>query len=265
MHAITRNPATIVPDAEVHPAEVPIATYHAIEKSAYVDGGQIAAGVAERALGDQVTITADGLTVAAVEAGSPASHALHAGDRITAVDGTPAESGDDLAAAVQRSSGKALSLTVDAAGSTSRTVSITPVASGSDGRLVIGVAVDPANVEVHLQVPVTIDASGVEGPSAGLMTALTVYDELSPVDLAGGRRIAGTGTLDTGGNVGVIGGIQAKARAAAAAGAELFLAPASQAADARAVLGTRIPVIGVTTFQQALSALSASAPALRTP
>jgi PDZ domain-containing protein len=82
------------------------------------------------------------------------------------------------------------------------------------------------------------------------MTALTVYDELSPSDLAAGRRIVGTGTIDADGNVGEIGGIQAKARAALAAGAQLFLAPASQAADARAVLGTRVPVVGVATFRR---------------
>ena len=102
--------------------------YHAIEKSAYVDGGQIAAAVSpSRRSDDQVTITADGLAVATVEAGSPAAKALHAGDRITAVDGTPAASTDELAAAVQRSSGRPLTLTVDAAGD-QRPASVTPVA-----------------------------------------------------------------------------------------------------------------------------------------
>ena len=91
------------------------------------------------------------------------------------------------------------------------------------------------------------------------MTALAVYDELSAVDLAAGRTIAGTGTLDIDGQVGDIGGIEAKARAAAAAGAQLFLAPADQAAAARKVLGSRIPVIGVATFQQALDALRGGA------
>jgi PDZ domain-containing protein len=94
------------------------------------------------------------------------------------------------------------------------------------------------------------------------MTALTVYDQLSPDDLAAGRKIAGTGTIDVDGNVGEIGGIEAKARAAEGAGAQLFLAPATQAADARKVLGDKVPVVGVTTFQQALDALrGATAPA----
>lgn len=259
IHAVTGDPATIVPDAAVRPPDVPAATYHKIEKAAYVDGGQIDAAVAERALGHDVTVSTDGLTVHGVQAGSPASGVLRDDDRIVAVNGAPVDSSNDLVAAIQHSKGEPVTLSVeDATGSTARTVSVTPVASETDDRLVIGIAVDPADVQVELPVPVTVDASGVEEPSAGLMTALTVYDKLSPTDVAAGRYIAGTGSLDIDGNVGEIGGIEAKARAAAAAGAQLFLAPASQAAEARSVLGTDVPVIGVTTFRQALDALTAA-------
>jgi PDZ domain-containing protein len=254
IHTVTGDPATIVSDSEVHPPGVPASTYHAIQKSAYVDGGQVAAAVAERALGLKVTATSDGLDVVHVEDATPAAKVLRAGDRITAIDGTTVSSTEGLSDAIQASAGRPITLTVTGDQTNgSQDVTVTP--ERSDGRLVIGVVVDPSNVDVELDVPVKIDSHGVEGPSAGLMTALTVYDELSPVDLAAGRTIAGTGTIDLDGNVGEIGGIQAKARAAASAGAQLFLAPASQAADARAVLGNHIPVIGVTTFQQALDAL----------
>jgi PDZ domain-containing protein len=258
IHAVTGDPATIVPDREVRPPDVPASTYHAIQKSAYVDGGQVAAAVAEKALGRKVTVTNDGLDIVHVEDASPAATALRAGDRITAVDGASVSSTGALSAAIQAAGGKAVTVTIVPTGATGqREVTVTPV--HSDDRLVIGVIVDPSNLDVQLEVPVKIDARGVEGPSAGLMTALTVYDQLSSTDLAAGRTIAGTGTIDIDGNVGEIGGIKAKARAAAAAGAQLFLAPASQAADARAVLGDKIPVIGVTTFQQALDALRTDA------
>jgi Lon-like protease len=139
--------------------------------------------------------------------------------------------------------------------STSHSVTITPTPTGRQHIPVIGVILDPPTVDVQLRYPVTDNAHGVEGPSAGLMTGLTVYDELSATDLAAGRTVAGTGTLDINGRVGDIGGIEAKARAAAAAGAQLFLAPADQAAAARRVLSTHIPVIGVRTFQEAVDAL----------
>jgi PDZ domain-containing protein len=102
-----------------------------------------------------------------------------------------------------------------------------------------------------------LEIYGVAHDTPASAASLQTGDELSPTDLAAGRHIAGTGTIDADGNVGEIGGIQAKARAALAAGAQLFLAPASQAADARAVLGTKVPVVGVTTFADALTALQA--------
>ncbi len=218
IRVVTGDPAVIVPDTDVRPPDVPSATYHSIEKAAFVDGGQVAAAVAERALGKQVTVTTAGLAVEAVDPGSPAAGAgVHVGDRIVAVDGSPVDSSADLTGAIQHAAGGAVALGVKDAAGTARTVRVMPTAaSGSDGRFVVGVVVDPADVTVHLAVPVTVDASGVEGPSAGLMTALTVYDQLSPTDVARGRTIAGTGTLDIDGNVGPIGGIEAKARAAAA-------------------------------------------------
>ena len=95
------------------------------------------------------------------------------------------------------------------------------------------------------------------GPSAGLLTALTVYDLLSPEDLAAGRHITGTGTLALGGQVGEIGGIVQKLHAAIAADADVFLAPAPQADLVTWVAAGRIKVVGVATFDEALAVLQA--------
>ena len=58
---------------------------------------------------------------------------------------------------------------------------------------------------------VKIDTHDVGGPSAGTMFALGVYDTLTPGSLTGGKRIAGTGTIDPEtGDVGEIGGIAQK-------------------------------------------------------
>ena len=74
---------------------------------------------------------------------------------------------------------------------------------------------------------VTINLGDVGGPSAGTMLALGVYDKLTPGELTGGERIAGTGTIAADGEVGAIGGIRQKMYGASGAGAEWFLAPAS--------------------------------------
>jgi PDZ domain-containing protein len=60
------------------------------------------------------------------------------------------------------------------------------------------------------------------------MVALVSYVFASGDDLADGRTIAGTGKLVGDGDVGSIGGLQAKAAAAMAAGADVLLFPASQ-------------------------------------
>ncbi|MEL4163371.1 PDZ domain-containing protein [Corynebacterium bovis] len=74
--------------------------------------------------------------------------------------------------------------------------------------------------------------TAVDGPSAGLMFSLAVVDKLSPGELSGGRFIAGTGTIDADGSVGPIGGITHKIAAAAHAGAEAFLVPEGNCAEA---------------------------------
>jgi PDZ domain-containing protein len=259
VHDVTGDPTKIIPDSALHPSDESDATYYATQKSAYVDGAQVAAAVAERALGLHVTVTTRGVTVDGVVAHSPAAKILAPGDLITAVNGKPLTTNSDLADAIRHACDHPVTLQVQTPTSTnSHTVVTTPVPTGAQQIPAIGVVVEPPTVDVQLAIPVTDNADGVEGPSAGLMTGLTIFDELSPVDVAAGRTIAGTGTLDIDGRVGDIGGIEAKARAAAAAGAQLFLAPADQAAAARSVLGTRIPVIGVTTFQQAIDALHPS-------
>src|SRR6266508_653215 len=70
----------------------------------------------------------------------------------------------------------------------------------------LGYTVDPSAVDVtevrpgapaygKLPVPVSINTENIGGPSAGLMFALSIYDRLTPGDLTGGRRIAGTGQI----------------------------------------------------------------------
>ena len=72
----------------------------------------------------------------------------------------------------------------------------------------------------------------IGGPSAGMMFSLAVIDKLTPGALNGGKFVAGTGTINEDGEVGPIGGIVHKVHAAQEAGAELFLAPADNCAEA---------------------------------
>ena len=70
------------------------------------------------------------------------------------------------------------------------------------------------------------------GGSGGLMLSLMIYDMLNSKDLAAGKKVAGTGTIDINGNVGAIGGIEFKVKAASKAKADIFFVPKDNYKDA---------------------------------
>ena len=86
---------------------------------------------------------------------------------------------------------------------------------------------------------------------------LAVIDKLSPGELNGGRNVAGTGTIREDGTVGPIGGITHKIEGARDGGAELFLAPEKNCAEARKVDSGDMVVAKVSTLDDAIAAMDA--------
>jgi PDZ domain-containing protein len=102
---------------------------------------------------------------------------------------------------------------------------------------------------------VDVDTGQIGGPSAGTMMALAIYDRLTPGDLTGGHRVAGTGTIDScSGEVGPIGGIREKVAAAQAGGMQIFLTPAADAADARKA-SDGMKIVAIKSFDDAVDYL----------
>lgn len=118
----------------------------------------------------------------------------------------------------------------------------------------LGVQLGTRDQVIDLPYPVTIDTGQVGGPSAGLAFTLAVLDVLTPGEITGGHQVAVTGTIDGNGNVGPIGGIEQKGAAVRDQGADVFIVPASEAADARKRAGD-VEVVGVETLDDALRAL----------
>ncbi|WP_338898010.1 S16 family serine protease [Streptomyces sp. TG1A-60] len=110
-------------------------------------------------------------------------------------------------------------------------------------------------------IEVTLRLADVGGPSAGLLFSLGIVEKLegdgSGGDLTGGRVIAGTGTIDTTGKVGAVGGVTLKTQAAHRDGATVFLVPRAECADAKAELPEGMRLIPVTTLKGAVSSLVA--------
>jgi predicted S18 family serine protease len=102
---------------------------------------------------------------------------------------------------------------------------------------------------------VRIDANGVVGGSAGLMLAVTIVRDLLRLDITGGRVVAGTGAIAADGTVGPVGHVREKAIAAERGGADIFLVPSSQRAEAIKAVRT-IDVVGVRSLTEAMRHLT---------
>lgn len=104
-------------------------------------------------------------------------------------------------------------------------------------------------------IKVQYNLTDIGGPSAGLMFSLAVVDKLSPEEITDGRFVAGTGTIDAAGKVGPIGGITHKIAAAKEAGAEVFLVPEKNCAEAVHEPPEGITLLKVDTLDDAISDL----------
>lgn len=228
------------------------------ERQVFLDATQRAVVVALRAAGLPVDVVGEGVDIVDVMADTPADGVLQPGDVITAVDGTPVRTDGELIAAIGDVAPLELQVRREGA---EMTEVVTPQVREVDGqrRPVIGVRISTHAPTVRLPFDVDIATGDVGGPSAGVMVALAVHDLVTDEDLASGRRVAGTGTLAVDGTVGDIGDVGLKVVAAARRGADLFIAPSSQAAAARAAVpaGSDMTVVGVDTFDDARSALVA--------
>jgi len=184
------------------------------------------------------------------EAGFPAAGVLKAGDVITAVDGKAVTGESSLTSLIgAHPAGSTLTLTILRNGQ-SQTVQVGTKESG--GRPVMGV-----QVTEQYQFPFTVKFSvgDIGGPSAGTMFALGIIDKLTPLNLTGGKFIAGTGEITPSGQVQAIGGIQQKMVGARDAGATIFLAPASNCSDVKGAIPAGLRVVKVGTLNQAVTYL----------
>jgi len=183
-------------------------------------------------------------------ADTPAGQVLEIGDRIVALDGADIAETDDLAAAMSDNApGDTVSIAVER-GSEELSFDIELAAVDEEpGKPFIGIFVRP------LPYWVDIDSGIVGGPSAGLMYSLAIIDVLSEGDLTGGRVVSGTGTVDTAGNVGAIGGVRQKVVAAEAAGAEYMLLPQNNYESALTAPRSDIELVPVATVSEALAFL----------
>ena len=197
-----------------------------------------AVAVALRELGYDVPVQTE---VRAVSTGMPADGKLRVGDVVVEVNGARVRDVSQVARLVQRTGPDAPATFVVERKGERRTIEVVAEpAEGDPGTAVVGIEI-AGSYDFPVDIDLDLDEN-IGGPSAGLVFALAVYDTLTPGSLSGGHHIAGTGSLDTDGRVGPIGGVEQKIVAADEAGAELFLVPPDNCA---AALSARVDEDGI--------------------
>ncbi|AXB44848.1 PDZ domain-containing protein [Amycolatopsis albispora] len=203
-----------------------------------------------RKLGEPVKVLAK-----EVVAGSPADHVLAAGDRLLKVNNTDITSEEKVREALAGTRpGETIQITFQHEGQPARTESLTLAQNPDPARTEGFIGLAPIErADVPYDVSITLQEVG--GPSAGLMFALAIVDQLTDGELVAGEHVAGTGEITERGEVNPIGGISFKVVAAREAGATTFLVPAQNCAEAAAAAPEGLKLVKVSNLDGALAAL----------
>jgi PDZ domain-containing protein len=196
-----------------------------------------------------------GAEVVVVEAleDAPADGVLEPEDIVTAIDGEAVVSAKQLRQSIQDREGAEITLTV-LRGDAEQDVTLTPEkrTEGGTTTWLIGITL---RTDYDFPIDVSIQLDNVGGPSAGMMFALGIVDRLTPGELNGGENVAGTGTIEADGTVGPIGGIRQKLYGARDAGAQYFLAPATNCNEVVGHVPDGLQVIRTGTLEESIDAL----------
>ena len=117
------------------------------------------------------------------------------------------------------------------------------------------VVIKPSDLDISL--------AKTGGPSGGLAFAIGIIELLTSENILQGKSVAVTGTIDSAGKVGSIGGVAEKILAAKKAGATLILVPQANCQDLAPNLATipsEIKVAAVSSLEEAMAALNSEDP-----
>lgn len=188
--------------------------------------------------------------VAGVRSDGAAANRLEPGDVVLTVNGQQVTDVASAGEAIGRTPrGQKVNVTVRRKGE-EKSFALTPRYEGE--RALVGIVLS-RGFEFPVKVNFALD--GIGGPSAGMIFALAIYDEMTPGDLTGGKKIAGTGTIDEQGTVGPIGGIRQKMIGSRSDGAEYFLAPSANCDEVTGHIPEGLQVVKVDSLSDAINSV----------
>ncbi len=150
---------------------------------------------------------------------------LEVGDKLLKVNGVLCANLVEFQEAIQKVEGNSVCVTVLRDG---KEMELTSKLYEEENRKVLGVGLQSVTTyDVDPEVEFQFEKNE-SGPSAGLITTLSIYDQLTKGDLTKGKLIAGTGTIEADGSIGQIGEVEYKLLGAVDGGAQVFLVPAGE-------------------------------------
>ena len=217
-------------------------------------------------------MTFKGVYVLAIEDNSSFKDKISVGDTVTGIDGNTFKSSEEFVNYVKEQKvGQEVTVSYlqdnEPKEATGKLIELP-----TDKKAGIGIGLTD-HTEITSSVPVEIDSGDIGGPSAGLMFTLETYEQLTQKNIRKGYRIAGTGTINTDGVVGRIGGIDKKVATANENNIDIFFAPDDEITDemkkaepkiktnyeeakaAAEKLGTKMKIVPVKNVQEALDYL----------
>jgi PDZ domain-containing protein len=221
----------------------------------------VAIAVALKNVGYEISSKGDGVAVVGLLDDSPVKNKLKKGDLIQSINSTDIFSATEFIATLRTYSiGETVSIGLlrEIDGVKKQIFVKTTLVEHVEykGEPMVGFLATTVNERFDFPFEIDIKTGNVGGPSAGLMMALNVYNNLIPEDITNSMIVAGTGTIEIDGSVGPVGGIKQKIIAAKRAGAELILVPVANFEEATQFETDKTAIVAVDSFDEALSVIS---------
>ena len=221
----------------------------------------VAIAVALKNIGYEIESKGDGVAVVGLLEDSPVKDKLKKGDLINSINNTHIYSATEFISTLRTYSiGETVSIGLlrEIDGIKEQIYIKTTLIEHVEyeGEPMVGFLATTVNERFDFPFEIDIKTGNVGGPSAGLMMALNVYNNLIPEDITNSMIVAGTGTIEIDGSVGPVGGIKQKIIAAKRAGAELILVPVANFEEARPFETDKTAIVAVDSFDEALSVIS---------
>lgn len=217
-----------------------------------------AQAAAFRAAGYEVNISGQGVEIIDIMSGSPAENNLKQGDIITAINGENIEMATEAVDLISnRNIGDPVRLSVLRADK-SKDIEISTYENPQrEGQASIGVLIKSADLDYEMPELVTFAESDLVGPSAGIMFALEIYNQITENDITGGEKIAGSGEIDHKGNISEVAGINLKLSAAVEENVNKFISSSAYQEELGQDLpSNQIELIFAENFQEVLNKLT---------